>query len=304
MSCPSSHTPLLARLGDVDEYVSLPKEYYFMTIGMVALVFTVPFIYRQLWLFGLEILEIIRQTDNTSAPAGCLKIGKSGNRNLSEEYSKKTLEEAPLKVAALFSHPVKSGYPIEVQETTITPVGFEHDRQFCFATWHEPTPVAGVEMNPEQLPKKKGDAYWRKVKHWATLTQRKQPFLTLIKTEIWGPNLRAKGYSADAEFVKSEGCLVFSFPFSPPNNSIRNCWINFAACLKARRWDAEPVWSFTVPFKPTAAQIKEKGFQYEKVRIWRDEPAALDMTSEIPEDMLEMLRYSLGKWISVLVVTS
>jgi hypothetical protein len=294
MSCPSSNSPLAARRSG-DEYVSLPKEYYFLTVGMVLFVFTIPFLYRQLWLFGLEILQIIRQTDNTSAPPGCVKIGKPGDRNLSKEFTQETLEKAPYRVTALFSYPVKSGYPVEVQETTISSVGFEYDRQFCFAAWHEPTPVAGVEMNPEQLPKKGGDAYWRKIKHWAKVTQRKQPFMTLIKTEIWVPSLRAEGYSADAEFVKSEGCLIFSFPFSPPNNSIKNCWANLAACLKARRWDAEPVWSFRVPYNPTAAQIKENGYRYEKVRIWRDEPAALDMTSEIPEHMLKMLQYSLGE---------
>jgi hypothetical protein len=295
MSCPADSPPLSARLAS-HEYVSLPKEYHLVTIGMVLVVsIVIPFLYRQLWLFAVEIIRIIRQTDETSAPPGCVRVGIPGDRNLSNEFTQTSLENAPWRVAALFSHPIKSGYPIEVQETSIVPSGFEHDRHFCFASWHEPIPAAGVEINPEKLPKKGGDAYWRKVKHWEFLTQRKQPFLTLIKSEIWVPDLRAKGYSADAEFVKSEGCLVVSFPFSPPNNSIKNWWRNVAARLKARRWDAEPTWSFAVPFNPTAVQIKENSYSYEKVRIWRDEPAALDMTSEIPENMLKMLQYSLGE---------
>jgi hypothetical protein len=278
-----------------EEYVSLPKEYYAMTLGMILFVLTVPFIYRQLWIFCFELLYIIRRADNTAPPPGCRRIGRPGNRNLSKEYEQDAASSSAPVVAALFKYPLKSGYPIEVQETTITPTGFEHDRQFCFARWYEPTPAAGVELNKEPEPKAGSAKWWNERKHWEFLTQRAQPYLTLVKTEVWVPDLNAKGYSADAEYVESGGCLVVSFPFSPPNNSLQNCWSNIAAKLKARSSSAEPMWTFYVPLNPTAAQIKEKGYGYEKVRIWRDEPAALDMTSEIPGDMLAMLKYCLSR---------
>ncbi|KAF2433514.1 hypothetical protein EJ08DRAFT_583775 [Tothia fuscella] len=264
---------------------------------MVLLVFTAPFIYRQLWIAFFEILYIYRQTEGASSPPGCRRIGDSGIRNLSKEYNKATTGTSPApRVAVIFQYPLKSGFPIEFQEATITPTGFKHDRQFCFAKWFEPTPVAGFEVKEgdRNIPEKGTQGWWSRRQHWEFLTQRSQPYLTLIKTEVWVPDLSAKGYSADAEYVKSEGCLVVSFPFSPPNNSLKNYWSNLAAKLRARDLSAEPMWTFFLPLNPSVAQIKEKGYGYEKVRIFRDEPSALDMTSEIPNEMLAMLKYCLN----------
>jgi len=290
MSCPSSNSPLSSRQIDDLEYAS-QKEVALYGLGITAIIIAVAFLYRQVWLGIYDLIRFFRPPSITVP--GCRRIGKPGDRNLSKEYTEETASDtkSPWRIAALFDYPIKSCYPVEVQESTIAPSGFEYDRQFCFASWCEPTPAAGVEFkidaSPKETPKKGSEQYWPTVRHWGFLTQRKQPFLTRVKVEIWVPDLASKGYSADAEYVKSEGCLVVSFPFAPDS-----WWRGLAAKLSIEL--AEPIWTFRVPFNPTAEQIREKKYPYEKVRIWRDEPAALDMTKEIPVNMLEMLKYCLG----------
>jgi hypothetical protein len=156
--------------------VELPKEYYVYTALMVGLVVAIPFLYRQLWVSVWESVRYYRRpTHLRGGPAGCKPVGKLGDRNLSKEANKLAIGEggASREVAgtikALFVYPIKSCYPVEVDSALITETGFEFDRQFCFASWHEPINDKGTMKATEA--KRGSAAYWDNRPHWEFMTQ-------------------------------------------------------------------------------------------------------------------------------------
>jgi hypothetical protein len=188
------------------------------------------------------------------------------------------------KVEALFVHPIKSCYPVEVENSTITEMGLEFDRQFCFASWHEPS--SGLSDSEEHTPKKGSSAYWDKTPHWEFLTQRQNPSLTHLTIQIWRPDPDLPGYDEESDIAQSGGCLIVSFPFLPSKWSISNIGSILWAKIRALEFSAVPVWRFQIPLQPTEDQIEAKGYDSHSIRIWRDEVAGIDMTSEIPREVL------------------
>jgi len=122
------------------------------------------------------------------------------------------------------------------------------------------------------------------------MTQRQNPSLTHLKVEIWRPDPELKDYSEKDEIVQSGGCLIVSFNYAPPFTSIGNIWSTILAKAKARNLTAVPRWTFRLPMDPSIEQINDRGYQHETVRVWRDEVAALDMTNEIPKNVLHILQ--------------
>jgi hypothetical protein len=264
----------------------------FYTLGFTAIVIAVSLGYRKLW---------TAYWDHRIGPLGMRQVGKSGNRNLSKEFATeyqnsgdKTIGKDEWRVEALFDHPIKSTYPVEVQESIVQANGFEYDRQFCFAQWFEPQPEAGVQINAKPEPEKGTTDWWKIRRHWTCLTQRQTPRLTLVKTEIWIPDAHSRDYDEDDEYVKSGGCLVVKFPFTPSMN-LFNIWSIFLTRLVTWNWKSELTVTFRVPLNPTAEQIRAKGYTNESFRIFRDAPVGLNMTSEIPQKTWDQLRYALGK---------
>lgn len=231
------------------------------------------------------------------------RIGQPRARNLSKEFAKeyqksekRTVGKDEWRVEALFDHPIKSTYPIEVQESVVEAHGLEHDRQFCFAQWFEPIPAGGEEINPtpKREPERGTTAWWATRRHWTCLTQRKTPRLTLVKTEIWLPDPQSRDYDEEDEYVKSGGCLVVKFPFIPSLNPL-NIWSVFVTRLVTWNWKSELTVTFRLPLNPTAEQIRERGYTDDNFSIFRDYPSGLDMSSAIPKDTWAKLRYTLGE---------
>lgn len=300
MSCPSSNSPL--RLFKEDEYdVEMPQEYYIYTLLMIALVIGIPYIYRQIWIVLFDVTRYYRRPKHLrGTPPGCRKLGKPGHRNLSNEFPTRELshgqvtEKAPgARVEALFVYPIKSCYSIELESNEVAKSGFEHDRQFCFAQWHEPARV--VKTNSQREPEKGSSAYWNRIPHWHFMTQRQNPSLTHLKTELWVPDPDSPEYAEESELIRSGGCMVVSFAFSPSPTSVGNIIGLIAAKIKARSSSAIPVWTFQIPLKPTAEQIETNGYDTEKVALWADEPNGINMTSEIPTHILNQLKALLNE---------
>lgn len=288
MSCPAKQSSI-----PPDDFESDPMAIFY-TLGFTAIVITVSLAYRKLW---------AAYWDHRIGPLGMRRVGKPGDRNLSKEFAKeyqesekKTVGKDEWRVEALFDHPIKSTYPIEVQESIVLAHGLEHDRQFCFAQWYEPTPEGGEQVNtiPKKEPEKGTNTWWNERRHWTCLTQRKIPRLTLFKSEIWVPDPHSRDYDEEDEYVKSGGCLVVKFPFTPSLNPL-NVWSVFVTRLVTWNWKSELMATFRVPLNPTAEQIREKGYTNDNFNIFRDYPSGLDMSSEIPKETWEQLRYTLGK---------
>jgi hypothetical protein len=56
----------------------------------------------------------------------------------------------------------------------------------------------------------------------------------------------------------------------------------------------EPMVEFRIPFNPPKEHIKKMNYKSEKVTIWKDSPEALNMAPEIPQDVMDKLKYTLG----------
>ena len=102
--------------------------------------------------------------------------------------------EGPVRVKALYVHPVKSCAGVQVQRAMLTKTGFLYDR--CFA-------MAAEVEDPED-PKKL---------LWKMLTQRKKPAMSQIKAQIWLS--RQQDHSSGTE-SKDGGYVVLRFDDPDP----------------------------------------------------------------------------------------
>jgi uncharacterized protein YcbX len=295
MACPAENKPIQHRLEDaLEEDVQLPASFYVMTVAMIAIVMGAPFLYRRLWLLLTDFLYAIRDARNGPPPLpGFRRIGKLADRNLSKEFEEKIGQEngtakrgqgATAKVVALFEYPIKSCYGVEIDEAEVRETGFKHDRQFCFGQLTTSLPKQGTgEVSS----------------FWNFVTQRTHPALTLVKTEIWVPDPSLDGYDEKSEWVKSEGFLQLSFPWTPflsfSLDGLRNLGTIIVAKLAHLSTSAEPRLYLRIPLNPDLERKKTKGYSCEDVTIHSDYyPQALNMTSEIEPDALAKLKYFLG----------
>ncbi|KAL6173316.1 hypothetical protein ACJQWK_00874 [Exserohilum turcicum] len=218
-------------------------------------------------------------------PAGCRKLGIKGRSNFEDQYSKRYAKggdptpEKPWTVKALFIYPLKSGAPIELEKSDVVRTGLKYDRQFTLAQQVTSLPTLEGKVTSE----------------WQFMTQRKFPRLAKVETEVWVPDPSAKGYNEDGEWVKSDGCLVIRFPFSPDTDFTKEGLISYGKILAAKlSGRPEPMLEFRVPFNPPQERIKSKDYKNETLRIWSDSPVALNMTSEVDRETFAKLRYTLG----------
>ncbi|KAF1843464.1 uncharacterized protein K460DRAFT_287477 [Cucurbitaria berberidis CBS 394.84] len=236
-------------------------------------------------LLALLILALSQRPSHIPPPAGCRKLGLQGRSNLEDQYSKKYAKGAdptpakPWTVKALFIYPLKSCAPVELEKSEIVRTGLSYDRQFALGHYVTSLPSTEGKVTSE----------------WHFMTQRKYPRLAKVETEIWVPDPSAKGYQEDGEWVKSEGCLVVRFPFSPDTDFTVEGLLNYGKILAAKlARKAEPMLEFRVPFNPQSSRIKSKGYKNEVLRIWKDNPVALNMSSEVDPEILSKLGYTLG----------
>ncbi|KAF2705633.1 MOSC domain-containing protein [Pleomassaria siparia CBS 279.74] len=249
-----------------------------LTIGVTLFVLLFP----PLILF---VLALNQKDAPFSPPPGCRKFGLVGKSNLSDQYSKRYAEGGDpcaanrWTVKALFIYPIKSCARLELDQSEVVRTGLKFDRQFTFAQQVTGLPTMEGKVESE----------------WTFITQRTFPRLAKVETEIWIPDPKAPGYSEQEEYVKSEGCLLVRFPFTPDTEFTVEGLKSYGKILAA--WMSgkpEPMMEFRVPFNPTQERIKEARYRSAEVKIWREKPVALDMANEVPVDTMEKLRYTLG----------
>jgi hypothetical protein len=243
---------------------------------ITTLIAIIPFI-------ALLSLAILHTPKPLPPPAGCRKLGLQGPSNFTDQYSKRYAKGSeptstkPWTVKALFVYPLKSCAPIELEKSEIVRTGMKYDRQFTLA--QQVTSLPSLEGKVES--------------EWHFMTQRKFPRLAKVETEIWTPDPSAPGYKEDGEWVKSEGCMVVRFPFSPDTDFTREGLLNYGKVMAARLMGkGEPMLEFRVPFNPP--QEKSKGYRRETLKIWKDSPVALNVTCDVDREVWEKLRYTLG----------
>ncbi|KAJ9669678.1 hypothetical protein H2201_000062 [Coniosporium apollinis] len=226
-------------------------------------------------------------------PAGCRKLGLAVGSNLDDQYEEKYKKSStpnngtrssPIgKVKALFVYPIKSCYPVELVQGEIVRTGMKYDRQFSFA----------------QLISGQPELDTGKTSHtWKIITARQFPHLTKVKTEVWVPDPKSPTYTKNNVWVKSDGCIVVTFPFTPDitmsRDGLANVWKVIKARLAAGNFTAEPTVSFRLPFDPTAERIERKKYTREELAVFKDLPQALNVGTEIEPNVLAQLKYFLG----------
>ncbi|KAM5341574.1 hypothetical protein ACJ41O_014605 [Fusarium nematophilum] len=207
------------------------------------------------------ILAIAVWTGNSSGPRSELKqlrrLGISHSNMADQNDPKFDITEdapanGPVRVKALFIHPVKSCAPIELDRAQLIKTGFMHDRSFAIAAETPQTDERGVPI-------------------WRFISQRTKPYMSQIKTQIWVPH---KGSDPNDPLVQAGGCLVLSFP-DPDTPS----WMNRLEKLWSRL--TRPEISCIVPLRPTPAQMQESNIRIRPFAIHSRDAKGLDM-GDIP----------------------
>lgn len=237
---------------------------------------------------------LARKDASDSRIPGCSRLGLVDGSNMTDQYDADHNGHNSTsngRVKALFVYPIKSCGIIELSEIDVVASGFRYDRQFCFAQLHtEPaeSPENEIEVNTK----------WKHT--WKFITQRKVAQLSQLHTELWLPDMSAPDYSPDLECVKSGGCLVCKFAFTPDwewtslfeLETLKNVWTIIRAKLSARSFSAEPLVTFRLPLAPNSSRLA--AYTRETMQIWKDSPEAINVTSEIAPDTLAKLKYLFG----------
>ncbi|KAJ4360407.1 uncharacterized protein N0V89_000969 [Didymosphaeria variabile] len=276
----------MARTNALDDVLnSVQKTWHAVCLRATPLALLITTLALLFPFMSLYFLALSQREQPTAPPAGCRKLNKSSPSNLSDQFSKKYDNGAessasnPWKVKALMVYPLKSCAGVELDTAEVGHRGLKYDRQFTFAQQ-----VTG-------LPTLEG-----KVKsQWTFITLRQFPRLARVEVELWVPDPEAPGYDKDGEWVKSDGCIVARFPFSPDTElsvaGIRNYGRILAAKLGGK---SEPMVEFRIPFNPKKDRITTSGYRKEPVKIFDDVPVALNMGCEIIEETTSKLKYTLG----------
>lgn len=204
----------------------------------------------------------------THSPAG-LPPRKS---NLKTQHAPQAGRDLP-KVQALMIYPIKSCQGIEVggRAWRVLPQGLEFDRVFTFAQLRSPFPV------PVDAAGEEGAHDWR------FITQRQFPLLATVKVELWLPDeMKLRRQSLDPKTC-GEAFLVLRFPWT--ERGWRGA-LDTALAKLARGWSGVPEREVLLPLDfPDEELVEARGYSFEEVTVWKDTPRALNMSSEIPEEL-------------------
>jgi uncharacterized protein YcbX len=189
------------------------------------------------------LLAVVIQSGNIHTTRRRLRhLQKLGltTSNMADQYNPKfclppgtAIDGAP-RIKAIYLHPIKSCGPVEVDRALLTKSGFMYDRCFAFAT----KSVTGDDTAASK---------------WKFISQRKNPVMSRVKTELWLPHNYSNLHDP---LVQSGGCVVMTFedPDLPSWTS------RVETFFHTRNLSAPSQLSFIVPLDVTTAQAKLKTF--------------------------------------------
>ncbi len=159
--------------------------------------------------------------------------------NMEDQYDAKyaategsSSTKGPVRIKAIFIHPVKSCGPVEVDRAVVTKAGLQYDRCFSFAV--DSDEKRSDEANTLQF-----------------ISQRTKPKMALIQAELWLPHEGSSSSSSSSSnldpLVHAGGAVRLTFPDPDPPSLTQR----LQACLEQMRWNATPQYSFIVPLTPT-----------------------------------------------------
>ncbi|TVY76309.1 Mitochondrial amidoxime reducing component 2 [Fusarium oxysporum f. sp. cubense] len=162
------------------------------------------------------------------------------------DFPESTENDGPIRIKAIFVHPIKSCAPVELNRAQLIKSGLVWDRCFALAT----------EVNRAIS---EGGPIWR------FISQRTKPLMSQIKTELW---LRPEGSDASSPF-DSVGCLVFKFPDPDPPTLLEQ--------LKSMLFSHPREVSAFVSLSPDENYLNKHGIAMKTFAIHSREAKGLDM---------------------------
>jgi len=215
--------------------------------------------------------------EQTYPPRGCKRLGRREKSNLADEFTVDCVHEqsetSPWTVKSLWVYPFKSCRGVELDGGAVISTGMEYDRVFSLAQLKGPSKASASTTDTDKSAYK-----------WEFISQRQYPLMALVKPEIWVPDPASPTYSSSLPEAKSQGVIVVRFPYQ--QGGLRGLVTRAAATLTGQ----VPEKTFQIPFNPTEEQIKRKSYFLEEMKIWKDSPQALNMTTILPPE----LKYALG----------
>ncbi|ETS82790.1 hypothetical protein PFICI_04666 [Pestalotiopsis fici W106-1] len=182
-------------------------------------------------------------------------------------------------VQALVVYPIKSCRGVEVTKARVLPQGLQFDRLFTFAQLKSQFPVPVDEVDGHDDDEEK-----EKARHtWTFITQRQFARLATVEVELWLPDEMKLRKQSIAQ--TSEAFLILRFPWRA-----RGFWRGLVDTLSAKltkgllRGQPEIEVLLPVDF-PSAEAAKARGYTYEDVTVWGDRVTALNLASELPEEL-------------------
>ena len=230
-------------------------------------------------LVGAIIQTFSHFQGSKGSPRGCRRFGLEGPSNLADEFDSKYAQGTPdqsedhrWKVKSLWVYPVKSCRGVELEKGAVIKSGMEYDRQFSLAQWKE-------TRNKDTPDGQKGPL------QWTFITQREFPLLARVRTEVWVPDPSLHAYSDELPEVQSGGVIVLKFPRQ--DHGLKGLLSHLSTKIIGEPKEL----SFQVPFNPTQAQIQANGYSRETMKIWKDSPIALNMTSSVRSELNELKQF-------------
>ncbi|KAL5366228.1 hypothetical protein BJX96DRAFT_169762 [Aspergillus floccosus] len=159
-----------------------------------------------------------------------------------------TVPGGPIRIKAIYIHPVKSCGPIEVHRALLTKIGFLYDRCFAFAT----------EVPDATGPK------------WRFISQRTKPIMSQIKTELWLPHDKSDAHDP---LVQAGGCVVLAFQDPEASSWMARLETIFHTCDLS----SKPQTSLIVPLQPTPEQTDRFQIALKTFGIHSRDAQGLDM---------------------------
>lgn len=209
---------------------------------------------------SLALAVVIRTGNNFKTRRELKHLRKIGvsTSNMADQYdpqydAPEGVEiDTPIRIKALYIHPIKSCGAIEVNRALLTKTGFMYDRCFAIAT---------------EGPKKGDEAGLE----WRFISQRTKPQMSQIQTELWLPHADSNPHDL---LVQAGGCVVLTIQDPEPLT-----WLDRLDTL-LHTWSpsAPPQLSFIIPLQPTPAQIHALKIHPETFAIHARDASGLDLS--------------------------
>lgn len=222
--------------------------------------------------FAVLLVSHVNAHEQSYPPRGCKRLGRRGKSNLADEFTVDCVheqsEDSPWKVKSLWVYPFKSCKGVELDAGAVISTGMEYDRVFSLAQLKGPSSASGSKSDADKSAYK-----------WEFITQRQFPLMALVRTEIWVPDLASPTHSSSLPEVKSQGVIVVRFPYR--QGGLKGFVTRAAATLTGQALEK----TFQIPFNPTEKQIKQNSYFLEEMKIWKDSPQAINMTTILPPEL-------------------